>query len=107
MEFYTKIICNFTNDYGKLPPYFGREQHAYASKTSNMRIWEILESKCFCPERVIRKPGVSLGGDKMTEWGVVVVLITLGGGLVSIVKPIISLTGAITKELYENNLYYS
>ncbi len=33
----------------------------------------------------------------MTEWGVVVVLITLGGGLVSIVKPIISLTGAITK----------
>ncbi len=33
----------------------------------------------------------------MTEWGVVIVLITLGGGLVSIVKPIISLTGAITK----------
>ncbi len=33
----------------------------------------------------------------MTEWGVVLVLVTLGGGLASIVKPIISLTGAITQ----------
>ncbi len=33
----------------------------------------------------------------MTEWGIVLVLITLGGGLASVVKPIISLTGAITK----------
>ncbi len=34
---------------------------------------------------------------KMTEWGVVLVLITLGGGIISIVKPIVSLTGAITR----------
>ncbi len=52
MKFSAKIIRNFTNNYGALIPYFGLKQHAFASKTSKMHIWEIPESKCFRPSTV-------------------------------------------------------
>ena len=35
--------------------------------------------------------------EKMNEWSVIVMLITLGGGIIALVRPIVTLTKAITE----------